>query len=289
MGVLEPHPLAELFPAPSEADYDRLLGDIREHGLLDPIEVYEGKILDGRTRYRACVQLGIEPKIEEWVGNSVSPLEYVVAKNLHRRHLTIPQLAALGAELMPRLKEEAKDRQAEAVRQRHARERSSSSERGGTSETIAQKAARAAEEMATDKAKGEAAAIAGEMVGVSRTSVLAADLIRRTAPGVFEKMKTGEIPSISKAAKMAGVGTGTYTPKDKSAKEKAAEEKRAAREAITAASYSELDREVLSGEMPCPCCARWTPTWVVLDKPSPDGSKWKYEGNRGKNPRARKK
>jgi len=43
--------------------------DIREHGLHEPIVVYEDKILDGRNRYRACAVAGIEPTFTVYTGD----------------------------------------------------------------------------------------------------------------------------------------------------------------------------------------------------------------------------
>jgi ParB-like chromosome segregation protein Spo0J len=88
----EIHPLAEALPAMSESEYRELLADVRTRGhLLDAITLYEGKVLDGRHRLRACEEAGIEPKFEEYTGSD--PVGYVLAKNIQRRHLTPSQKA----------------------------------------------------------------------------------------------------------------------------------------------------------------------------------------------------
>jgi ParB/Sulfiredoxin domain len=63
---------AALFPLleVESAEFGELVQDIREHGLLQPIVLCDGKILDGRNRYRACQHAGIEPRFEEWGGES---------------------------------------------------------------------------------------------------------------------------------------------------------------------------------------------------------------------------
>jgi hypothetical protein len=96
-GRLGVHRYAETFPEMSAAEYDTLRDDIRAHGLAEPITVHEGKILDGRHRYRACLDLGLDPATEPYRGDD--PLGFVVSKNLHRRHLTDRQRAEIAAKM----------------------------------------------------------------------------------------------------------------------------------------------------------------------------------------------
>ncbi len=51
-----------------------------------------------RRLYRACVRLGISPITKEWDGNG-SAIEFVVAKNLDRRHLDQGERAMIGAQI----------------------------------------------------------------------------------------------------------------------------------------------------------------------------------------------
>lgn len=83
------HPIASMFPLIGGDELDQLREDLRIHGLREPIVIYEGKILDGRNRWRACIQAGVEPRFERYEGDD--PHAYVVSLNLHRRHLTTNQ------------------------------------------------------------------------------------------------------------------------------------------------------------------------------------------------------
>lgn len=94
----KPHPAAEIFPMMSAEEFDGLVIDIKAHGLLEPVVLYDGKVLDGRNRLRACQQLNIEPRFEHWP-NGEDPHEYVVSKNLHRRHLNESQRAMVAAKM----------------------------------------------------------------------------------------------------------------------------------------------------------------------------------------------
>lgn len=105
------HPAASLFPLIDGTELEALANDIRKHGLLDPIVLYEGKVLDGRNRLRACELAGVEPRFVEWNQDGQTPTEWVVSENLHRRHLTTGQRAALALDLLPRLEADARERQ----------------------------------------------------------------------------------------------------------------------------------------------------------------------------------
>lgn len=94
----QPHEAAEIFPAMGQDDMEALAKDIDEHGLRDPIILHEGKILDGRHRYQACLIAGVIPRFEEWDGDGTA-VAFVISKNLHRRHLTESQRAMVGAKL----------------------------------------------------------------------------------------------------------------------------------------------------------------------------------------------
>ena len=57
----EYHEVANIFPMMSADEFSALVEDIRVNGQRQPIYIHDGKIIDGRNRYRACQQVGIEP------------------------------------------------------------------------------------------------------------------------------------------------------------------------------------------------------------------------------------
>ena len=75
-----------------------LTEDIRQHGLREPIWLYEGKILDGRNRYRACQAAGVEPVFSDFNGDYDQAYRFSISLNLHRRHLTNEQRQAFAAD-----------------------------------------------------------------------------------------------------------------------------------------------------------------------------------------------
>jgi hypothetical protein len=100
-----PHRFAKLFPAMTEGEFDDLVEDIKTHGLRESIALYDGEILDGCNRYRACERAGVEPTFAypafhgDKKQQDAQALHYVVSRNLKRRYLTVPQRTTLLRDL----------------------------------------------------------------------------------------------------------------------------------------------------------------------------------------------
>lgn len=97
--ALPVHPAAEVFPMLSEEELDDLAADIKANGLLQPLVVKDGVLIDGRNRREACQRAGVEPRVEEL--NGTDPVAYILATNVNRRHLTKGQRAMAVAKLYP--------------------------------------------------------------------------------------------------------------------------------------------------------------------------------------------
>lgn len=96
---LEQHPLAvSLMPGGMSAEeFDAFAEDIGIRGMIYPITIFEGKVLDGWHRYRACLRTGTTLKTQEYSGSD--PAGYITACNVLRRKLSSLQRALVGAKL----------------------------------------------------------------------------------------------------------------------------------------------------------------------------------------------
>ena len=91
----ELHPLCTLFPRLSGSEFDTLRDDIKANGLRAPIVLHDGMILDGGNRYRACLDAGVKPQFVKFSGGNL--VSFVLSANLHRRHMSAGQQAAIVA------------------------------------------------------------------------------------------------------------------------------------------------------------------------------------------------
>ena len=87
------------------------------------IATYEGKILDGRHRYEAALQAGVDPIFAEFQGTKGEAIAYVTSENVARRHLSNREKEFFYAQLADAL----------GVRSRGAPEGNSNRSSGGTS------------------------------------------------------------------------------------------------------------------------------------------------------------
>jgi len=183
---LEFHPYADFFPLMELEELNKLVGDIQQHGLLEPITLYAGKILDGRNRYRACQRLKIQPVTRDYDGDA--PVAFVIAKNLHRRHLTQSQLAAIALHLLQPYQEEARQRQRGVTPP------------GGVSQFH--------HPVLDEAGPGTAAEKLGRHIGVGHTTIEEARRVQEHRPDLLEKIKAGKL-STKSAVKLLRQGETT--------------------------------------------------------------------------------
>lgn len=114
MAKVKIHPAADLFPMMNEAGIKDLAEDIKANGLLHPIEFWEGQLIDGRHRLKACEIAGVEPIEVDVTGSGGDPYAYAISNKMRRHHLTKSQLALAAAKLKPIYARLAKEKQKES-------------------------------------------------------------------------------------------------------------------------------------------------------------------------------
>lgn len=167
---MDTHPAAEFFPALADAEFETFKADIAAHGLREPIWLCEGKILDGRNRYRACCELGITPAFRTYQGDT--PVAFAWSLNGTRRHLTNVQRVSIGLQMLPALETEARERRRATLWR-------------GTQRPVTV--------ISPDGKRGAAVAAAAALVGVSGTTLQRAKFVKEQAPKDFERIMLGEL------------------------------------------------------------------------------------------------
>jgi len=171
------HEIANLFPMMRPEELDDLVADVKKNGLIEPIVLYEEKILDGRNRYLACGEAGIKPHYDYYKGDD--PVGYVVSLNLHRRHLNETQRGTVAEKL-------------------------ANMQRGERTDLVS---------IDTKLSIGDAA----DMMNVSRATVARVRKVKQDAPELMPKLESGEmtvnqaITQIKKAEVIANATESAFT------------------------------------------------------------------------------
>jgi len=199
------HPVAKFIPPANEQDYESLKADISAKGQLEPIRLYEGKVIDGWTRYRVCEELGREPIVEEWRPEPAqSVVGAVVSWNLPRRHLSSAQKAALALLIEPELAKEAKARQ-EAAGRANLKLRGQPKPKARVEAPDGQQGAESEEPVLVEgkeaKAAGAAAEQAARIAGTNRQYVHDVKRIKQYSERLFQSVLDGEM-AITDAKKL---------------------------------------------------------------------------------------
>jgi N6-adenosine-specific RNA methylase IME4 len=170
------HQLANLFPMMEPTEFKALVEDIKQNGQLHPIVIWEDQILDGRNRWRACEKLNIEPKYTTFDGSD--PFSFVVSLNLHRRHLSSSQRAAIALSF-----------------EEHFAKEAARIQRTGKKINLTQK-------VEYGRNERTAASQAAKLLRTNRTYVSTAKKIREISPVLFQEVLAGK-QSLHQAIKKA--------------------------------------------------------------------------------------
>ena len=199
------HRYANLFPMMTEEESNSLAANIRAHGLREKIWLFQGKILDGRNRYRACQKAGVAPRFQEFTGTEEEALQAVLSWNLERRHLNQGQKAMIALEVLPEFEAIAKAKQLEqAAKGAKGAEFGSLGGRGnknplevnlpqGGLEPVATAPSLEPQIKQNPTRSPQARDIAAAAVGTSPSNVQRAKKIQERRPDLAAKVRTGEI------------------------------------------------------------------------------------------------
>ena len=178
--------LSTVFPSfQGEQVFLDLVESIKTEGLLEPIVVWKGEIVDGRHRHLACKEARVQPEYtylpDDWSLDKVK--DRVVALNVLRRHLTTGQRALVAAAL---------------ANMTLGGDRKSNQSANSHSDTSLQKAA--------------------NQMSVGRRTVATAKDVKRDTPDLAEKVNKGEMSlnaADTERRKRLGLPEKTNAPKPK--------------------------------------------------------------------------
>lgn len=184
------HKVAGIFPEMSAEEFRALVEDIRQNGLRNPIIHFEGAVLDGRHRLKACAELGIEPAFKDFTGTTADAIRFVWSENFGRRHLTSSQKAVCEVE---RRHLETEYGQAVAGMQAGAKKRQVEGGKKKVPQTIGE----AKHDRETDAKRAASA-------GTNRSYIAEAEKLRAEDPKAFGAVKAGKatIPEVRKKKKL---------------------------------------------------------------------------------------
>jgi hypothetical protein len=193
------HEACTKIPVIGRSDFDRLVDQIHEHGLLHPVQVdSDGQLLDGRSRLMALHTLGIEI-IDDMIAETNAAPIAIAQANLARRHMnektieqTRDQLAMLAAELLEKERAAAAKRKKEGQR-KGGQAKARQAKFGGAAPPKQKRASRPEEKVAKE-------------TGVSQRVLRDAKELKEKYPEIAEQVKAGEV-SLNDARKKAGLAS----------------------------------------------------------------------------------
>ena len=180
------HEACLCLPDQSKEEYEELCESIkqgfREH---EPILLFEGKILDGRHRYKAAIANNITPIFKQYEGED--PFDYVKKTDFARRHYVSQEQKALIFTDLVTGSEKWKELKQRIEAERRAKQAESRSE---NSDSVSKAYAAQCVRHNRNKERQERA----KAIGVNRGAIQRADLINKN-PELAAQVKSGAMPA----------------------------------------------------------------------------------------------
>ncbi|WP_367138961.1 MULTISPECIES: DUF5131 family protein [Streptomyces] len=193
LGEFEVHPAADAYPVIDGDEFTKLVDSIKRNGLREPIILNHDRtvLIDGRNRYRACEQAGVDPVFETLGAHydGLAILNLIVDRNERRRDMNAGQKAMVALALEPMFAAAAKTAQREAGRR--TAEKVNAQVTGSTVVADLPPQNVWAEPQTRDERKSRERA--AQVVGASGRAVQQAKAVVRDAPDLAEKVRRGEL------------------------------------------------------------------------------------------------
>lgn len=198
--MMEAHPAANIFPMMDDVRLQELADDIKANGLRVPIQVLDGKVIDGRNRMKACEIAEVQPRFEHIDAGS-NPWQLAWALNGQRRDLTTDQRYILWAECAEndrawqaeqrRIQEDISRKRANAAKIRHGEkpDQNASSANATSCGTCTSKEPKP-EQRPTRTSDKKA-----EQANVDRGTVERNDWLKKHHPDLHQQVKEGKLTS----------------------------------------------------------------------------------------------
>lgn len=181
-----------IFPEMLPEDYGRLRDDLSVNGYdkSQPIWLFEGAIIDGWNRYKACNELSIQPIYKTFDGSTLEAFDFVMRTN-KRRNLNSGQWAAIAVEA-----EEILQHVRQAIETERKKAISENNKNQYTKQDESAMAQLIAPSQKTEKQQNkeerESRYKIAQMFNTNRTYISDAQKLKEESPELFESVKTGE-------------------------------------------------------------------------------------------------
>jgi hypothetical protein len=110
------HPACDTIRMMNEGEYRSLVENIRKNGQRDPVVFLGDELLDGRNRWLACQELDIPCEFVTVTLKDIgNPIDWVIDRNLERRHMAQAEKALAGVDLKKLYAEDGKERMIEGA------------------------------------------------------------------------------------------------------------------------------------------------------------------------------